>query len=253
MRKLLYLFSLLLPTCYGMAQQKVTSITQITSDGDTSRTLYVSNAAGDSLIVDKSTIYHLSVSNKGVNLIVNDDTLVVEFQDADKKVLINKDIYSLFPAFYSQFKQTVLVKHSVLAVLELLEDCIGDYPIETALPLLLFSPQTAKRIRSANIITRRSQADMSDWWKCVYHYNKNGKLSAVTAASAEETRFSKKVSYNGARIMNIKTYRSLESRQVTDRTIFYARYPLLKWQEHVLETGKNRESELTVTLKRSMQ
>jgi hypothetical protein len=250
MRQLLYLFCFLLLTNVCSAQHHTTWLIRTTSEGDTSRIAYVSNATGDSLIVDKSTIYHVSVTAKGVYFIANADTLTIKFQDDGQKVSIHNDVYRLYPAYYSRLKQAVVEKHSVMALLGLLEDGIGDYPIEAALPLCLFTPQTAMHIRSAKIITQRSQADLLDTWACVYSYNKNNKLDAVIAKNREETRFSKKVSYKGNGIRSLKIFRNLESRQETQRTITYAYYPVLQWDEQVLEVGKNRESEFTVTLKR---
>jgi hypothetical protein len=253
MHKLLYLFCFLLLADVCNAQQHITWLTRTTSEGDTSRIAYVSNAAGDSLMVDKSTVYRVSVTAGGVYFIANTDTLTIKFEDAGKKVSIHHDVYRLYPAYYSRLKQAVLEKHSVMALLGLLEDGIGDYPIGDALPLCLFTPQTARQIRSATIITQRSQADLLDTWNFVYAYNKNNKLAAVIAKNREETRFSKKVSYKGSSIRSLKIYRNLESRQETDRLITYAHYPVLQWHERVLEVGKNRESEFTVTLKRSIK
>lgn len=253
MYKLLCLFGFIFLTGFCRAQKRVTTLTRITSEGDTSRMLCVSNAAGDSLILNKSTIYHVVATEKDADLIVGTDTLHLSFHNANQSVNINKDVYRLYPTFYVHFKQAVLVRHSVIAVLGLLEDNIGDYPIEAALPLTLFTPQTAKRIRSARVITQRSQADMSDSWDCVYPYNQNGKLSTVTATQDKEIRFTKKLSYKGGRLINMEIYRNLESRQITEKIVTYAQYPVLKWHDYVLETGKNRKSELTVTLIRSVK
>ena len=251
MKKLLCSFSFLILILSCQAQQRRTLLTKITSDRDTSQLLYTITAAGDSLVIDRNIVFMVKPAPKGVYFICEADTLYLTFQDQEKTIRIGKDIYRLYPDFYLQFKKAVLTNHSVIAVLKLLEDNIADYPIEQALMLTLFAPQTRKAIRSARISTQRSKSELIDVWNCVYSYDKNGLLQSVTAASTEETRFQKKMSYLNQKLTKMQLYRSIESRQITDRKIIYLSNSLIKWQQNVLETGKNRESEQSVTLKKS--
>jgi len=236
-----------------MAQQRVTVLTQTIEGRGKSQTRYKSNLRGDSLVANQSTTFRVSVVAKNAYLIINADTLRLDFNDANFILGVNEDRYQLYATYYHQLKEEVMVRHSVIAILKLLEDGIGDYPIEEALPLILFTPQITKQIQSATIITQRTQADMKDIWHCNYHYNGNGKLDSVSAASDEETRFSKKIVFKKGKISSIKTFRNIEDRQVSSRTISYADPSTLRWKEVVEETGKNRETELNVKLKRTIQ
>jgi hypothetical protein len=174
-------------------------------------------------------------------------------QDGKNTVLINKtDRYVLFPTYYARFKQEVNIKHSITALLNLLADALGDYPITNALPLLSYTPQLDKQIRRATVITQRSQADIKDTWTCKYYYNKYNKLDSVSAKSPEETRFYKKVHYRSSKPVSINTYLNIEDRQVTEKTIHYgnSNHNVLKWQEQEDELGKNRENTVSVALTR---
>jgi hypothetical protein len=280
MRKLLSLLALVFFAGCCFAQQSAntksrasysgTLLTEIYKNGfrNTRRMLYVSNREGDSLavytatgaIIDEGMFYHLAVANDAVSLIAKPvdenepaDSLTIRFDDAVHGVLVNKDSYKLYPAYFREFKQAVLVKHSVMAVLGLLQDKLGDYPIQNVLPLLLFSPKmgTAKGIQQARVVTVRSQSDeVRDTWDCVYHYNKKGKLIAVIASADHLVYFSKNIRYSGTSISTIKYDRNIEDRQVTDGLITYTpgNAAVLKCQEEVLETGKTRETSLKFTL-----
>jgi len=282
MRKLLSLLALVFFTECCFAQESVntkspdsysgTLLTEVYKNGfrNTRRMLYVSNRAGDSLtvytttgaVIDEGIVYHLSVANDAVSLIAKPvdedepaDSLTIRFDDATHGILINKDSYILYPAYFSKFKQAVLVKHSLMAVFGLLQDKLGDYPSQNVLPLLLFSPKigTAKGIQQARVVTSRSQSDeVTDTWDCVYHYNKNGKLSTVNASADRVVYFTKSINYRGASASTIKYYRNIEDRQITDGLITYTRgtAATLKCQEEVLETGKNRETSLQFTLRK---
>ncbi|MET3980961.1 hypothetical protein ABIB62_004097 [Mucilaginibacter sp. UYP25] len=129
---------------------------------------------------------------------------------------------------------------------------MGDYPIEDALPLIGYTPQVSQQIQHARRVTQRSQADRNDKWECAYRYNKNKKLLSVSAADGKMIRFRKQVSYKGGRISYIRSYLNIEDRQITDKITSFTSNDrlLLKWQEHVLETGKNREIDLATTFVR---
>ncbi|WP_457288873.1 hypothetical protein [Pedobacter sp. UYP24] len=248
-------------TYYGMV------ITKITNDGssrDTTKLLYCRNKSGSLLsaytvrggIVAVGTAYSIQAGNDGLYFYsrpklstqLTPDSLRIDFKDKEHIVLINKhDSYSLYPTYYTRFKEVVASKHSVIALLGLLEDGIGDYPIEDALPLLGYTPQLDKHILKAKVVTQRSQADMVDTWVCTYRYNKSHKPIAVSAVDGELIRFSKKILYKGANVAVIKTYLNIEDRQVTDRTISYNPNDrsLINCQKHILETGKNRETDLS--------
>ena len=251
--------------CYGVV------LTRININGtakDTSKLLYCRNIADDRLsvytvamgVVSEATAYHLTASKYGLYLYSRSlpgeqttDSLRIDFQDGKNTVLINTtDRYVLFPTHYARFKQDVNGKHSIMALLSLLADALGDYPIANALPLLNYTPQLNQQIKKATVVTQRSQADMKDTWTCKYYYNKYNKLDSVSVKSPEETRFYKKVRYRSSKPASVSTYLNIEDRQVTEKTIRYGNssYNVLKWQEQVDELGKNRETTLSVTLTR---
>jgi hypothetical protein len=266
-------YSLLLLICLtstSLAQMNDTNygmvITKITTDGssrDTTKLLYCRTISGSLLSVytieggrvSAGMAYSIKAANTGFYFYARTtrsgelatDSLRIDFKDAEQAVLINKhDRYMLYPKYYKTFKQEIASKHSVIALLNLLEDAIGDYPIAEALPLISYAPQVDKQIKHATIATQRSQADTTDTWTCTYQYNKRGKLAKVSAADGKFIRFSKKIAYSRANIADIQCYLNIESRQVTDKTIRYYgnNRKLMKWQEHVLVTGKNRESDI---------
>jgi Zn/Cd-binding protein ZinT len=232
------------------------------------RMLYASNQTGDSLAVytisegavSTAVSYSIVAAKNGLYFIARPiysdqeatDSVRIGFSDADHSVQISKnDHYLLYPAFYSWFKQQVQAKHSVMAVLNLLQDKIGDYPTADTFPLLLFTPQpqTGKSIQQAKVVTTRSQADMTDTWTCTYHYNKTGRLDSLRAAADKEIRFYKKINYAGNNASTTKTYSNVEDRQITDQTITF---PIdnnspLKVTERVFEPGKNLHTTLSTT------
>ena len=137
-----------------------------------------------------------------------------------------------------------------MALLNLLSDGLGDYPILATLPLVNYRPVLAKQIKQAIIKTQRSQADMRDTWTCQYFYNRSKKLDSIVAKSAEKIRFTKKVNYLRDRSFRVNTYLNIESRQTTDRSTLYDhndRAPV-NWRESYFETGKNRETSSNITL-----
>lgn len=263
-------------SCFAQQDRKVRPdlrgngilVTQIIAAGqeesDTNQLLYVSNHVGDSLAlysisagVVQSSLIHVKPFTGGVCLVIGQsDSLTIRFSDSEKEVRVNKDTYKLYPHYYQQFKQAVLTNHSVIATLRLLEDQIGDYPIENLLPLLQFAtPANETMIRNAKIETRRSQADdVKDTWYCTYQYDKSSKLRSVIAAAGKVIRFKKIISYNGNEASAIKLYRNIEERQILNRTIAYASNNklLVKWQDVVLETGKNRQTILNTTLQKKI-
>jgi hypothetical protein len=248
---------------YGMV------ITKVTNDGssrDTSKLLYCRNKSGSLLsvytvrggIVTVGTAYSIKAGRDGLYFYSRPklstqlipDSLRIDFKDTKHIVLINKhDSYSLYPTYYTRFKEEVVSKHSVIALLSLLEAGIGDYPIEDAIPLIGYTPQIDLHIKQAKAMTQRSQSDLMDTWICNYRYNKSHKLIAVSAVDGDLIRFTKKIIYKGDNVSAIKTYLNIEDRQVTDRTISYnpKDRSLIKWRTHVLETGKNRETDLSIS------
>jgi hypothetical protein len=244
-------------------------LTRITTDGkekDTSRLLCIRNTADDRMslytavgnIISEAIAYHLTASKNGLYLYsrrLSDeqvtDSLRIDFQDEKNIVLINRiDRYVLFPAYYTRFKQEVTAKHSIMALLNLLSDALGDYPISNVLPLLNYKPQSYKQIIKATVVTQRSQADMTDTWICNYYYSKNNKLDSISVKSPDEIRFYKKVFYYASKPISVSTYLNIEDRQVIRKTIHYGNSSrnILKWQEQVTELGKNRETTLSVSL-----
>jgi hypothetical protein len=261
-------YSILLLICLisqSLAQPKDTYysmlITKVIPEGssqDTTRMLYCRTKSGSLLSVSASTAYRIGAVKDAYYFYarttrsgdVSTDSLRINFKDAEHTVLINQhDSYILYPGYYKNFKKEITSNHSVIALLGLLGDAIGDYPIEDALPLMGYTPQVNQYIKHATVLTQRSQADMADTWACTYRYNKKGKLAAVSAADGKLIRFSKKITYDGTRAAAIQSYLNIEDRQVTDKTVSYSRSNrnLIKSQEHVLETGKNRESDITTS------
>ena len=249
---------------YGIV---LTQIDRGDKEADTTRFLYCRNIADDRLsaytirngVVAEATAYHLVRSKNGLMLFSTPfpdghqakDSIRIIFRDKTHTVVINQtDRYILFPAYYTRFKQEVKVKHSVMALLILLSDALGDYSITAALPLVNFKPALEKHIQQARIVTQRSQADMKDNWNCKYFYNKRNQLDSVNARSSEEVRFSKKIHYHFNKAFMISTCLNIEDRQVTDRTISYGNLDLspVKWQQTYEEPGKNRETRSSATL-----
>lgn len=203
-----------------------------TNDRDTSRILFVNNSTGDSL-----AIYSLSgaavqsfilsikaIDQTSVSLTSTDhDSLLIRFDDATKRVLVGRDHYYLFGDHFKKLKQSVLSQHSVMAVLSLLQDHLGDYPSENVVSLLQLEPGIQNKfIRKATVITYRSQSDdVKDTWDCVYVYNNSGQLKSVIAASGEVVYFKKTVTYAAGGIKKIETYRNIEDRQITNSTLTY--------------------------------
>jgi hypothetical protein len=250
-------------TYYGMV------ITKVTNDGssrDTTKLLYCRTISGSLLSVytiegervSAGTAYSIGAAKNGFYFYTRTkrageltvDSLQINFKDAEHAVLINQhDRYILYPGYYNIFKQEITSKHSVMALLNLLGDAIGDYPIADALPLIAYTPQVDQYVKRAAIVTQRSQANMADTWNCTYRYSKKGKLITVSAADGELIRFSKKITYRGNAAAAMLCYLNIEDRQVTDKTVRYYsnNRNLIKWQEHVLETGKNRESDISTS------
>jgi len=261
--------------CFAQAKDAyygtvITKIDRSDTDADTSRMLYCRNLAGDRLsvytvtegVLSEGSAYHLTAVNNGLfcyrrSLTSGEemqDSISIAFHDKSYAVVINKtDRYTLFPAYYVAFKQEVKTRHSIMALLNLLSDAIGDYPISDALPLLSYTPKLVKQISRARILTQRSQADVKDTWTCNYYYNKGNQLDSISAFSPEEIRFSKQIHYRGSELRSIITYVNIESRQITSRSINYdiSSRSTIKWREGVYETGKNRESLISVTLNKN--
>jgi hypothetical protein len=275
MAKFCYLLLFICFSCVCFAQRPdayygkiLTMITANGTEADTSQLLYCRNNANDRLsvytvrngLVSDATAYQLTKAKNGLYLYTRSlrpgqqikDSLHVGFNDIAHVVVINTtDRYLLFPQSYALFKQQVKAKHSIMALLNLLSDAVGDYPISDMLPLLNYTPQLNKQVIQAKIVTQRSQADMKDTWTCNYYYNKDHQLDSVSAANSEEIRYRKKVNYSRLHVKSINTYLNVEDRQVTDRTIRYDNSNLntIKCQERVNELGKNRETTLLVSLK----
>jgi hypothetical protein len=269
----IFLFVCFTSVCFAQSSNTYFGVllTRATTDGkekDTSRLLYIRNTAGDRMslytavdgVISEAIAYHLIASKNKLNLYSRPltgkqvtDSLRIDFQDENNIVLVNRiDRYVLFPAYYKWFKQAVNVKHSIMALLNLLADGLGDYPIAEVLPLMTYSPQLDKQIKKATVVTQRSQADMKDTWTCNYYYNKFNKLDSIRAKSPEETRFYKKVRYRSSKRVSVSSYLNIEDRQVTEKNIRYGNsdHNVLKWQEQVDALGKNRETILSVSLNR---
>jgi hypothetical protein len=249
--------------CYGNL------LTRIIREGkvaNTSQLLYCRNTRGDSLsvylvaegVVSEASIFYFTEIPDGLYLYnismlssqQMNDSLRIDFQDVTHTVAINrKDSYVLFPGYYKELKQDVKVKHSVMAILNLLSDNLGDYPISITLPLLSYTPQFDKQIQKAKVLTIRSQSDLTDTWTCNYLYNNDNLLDSVSEVSTEEIRFHKKIRYINSKPASISTYLNIEDRQVTERKIDYKNHRnTLIWQEQVDESGKNRQTILSVSL-----
>lgn len=236
-----------------------------------SKILYTSTSSGDEYFaysiadgsVSEAISYKMVNTKNGVFFIAKrlfsnqdeTDSLQITFDDRKHMVLVGKtDQYVLFPANYSTFKQQVNHQHQVLSLLKLLEDNIGNYPIENLLPLIMVSKpdKLSKQIQQAKIITPRSQSDeITDTWTCIYNYNQAGKIVSVKASSGQEVRFYKTVTYNTGGIA-IKVHQNIEDRQITDRKMTFnpQQTGVIKWTDQVLETGKNVQTDLVTTLMR---
>ncbi|WP_412466914.1 hypothetical protein [Pedobacter sp. KLB.chiD] len=245
----------------------LTQLTEVKSkeevERDTSRTLYLQNNSKDSLfvykiaegVISEATAYFLTGSSKGLCLTAKSisgdaetlNKLQIKFFDAEHVMLINqKDKYVLYPKFYELIKQEINGKHSIVSLFDLLEDYLEDYSIYNIYPVLLSENRArwAKIIQHAKITTQRNQSDLKDSWDYKYQYNSQGKLVSVKATSADETHFSKKMSYINSSTIKMDIYRNTEDRQILSRKISY--HPLkdnqLNITDHVEETGQNKET-----------
>ncbi len=232
-------------------------------DNDTTRMLYCQKNTGEQIrvyrvesgLVSAATEYTLAKTRDGFILRVepltggqlNKDSLLISF-DKDHTLIINHhDRYVLFPAFYQIIKSQLVQQHQLMPLLYLLCDAIGDYPLEQVMPLLLFKQSTTEHILSARIVTRRSQADMTDNWNVKYRYS-NHRLTAISAVNKEETRFTKTINYKGKRCL-VNTYRNIESRQTVNQTIVLNGDDpnRIRLNETVYESGKDRETNSKIT------
>lgn len=247
----------------------VLSKSQRGNERNVSKILYTSMPSGDEYfaysivdgLISEAISYKLVNTKKGLFFIANrlfsnedeTDSLHIAFDDRKYMVLVGKtDQYVLFPANYSAFKQQVNHQHQVLSLLKLLQDNIGDYPIESLFPLIMVSKSDKfnKLIQQAKIITPRSQSDeIKDTWTCIYTYNQAGKIISVKASSGQEVRFYKMLTYNTGGIA-IKIHQNIEDRQIVDRKMAFnpQKTGAIKWTDQVLETGKNVQTDLITTL-----
>ena len=266
--------------CYGQeidgqAKNSAILVTKTTvsssargNESDTSRILYTYPPATDHYFAFKltdsthneATSYSLSSTNTGLYFIKKrlfgneekPDSLLIAFNDPKYKIIVGKtDEYILSPSSYIAFKKQVNEKHNVFILLQLLEDTIGDYPIDELFPIVQdiagkFSP----RVTKAQITTQRNQADsIKDTWICAYRYDKPGNIISVKAIGADQVRFQKTLVYYADSI-SIKTYRNVEDRQIARRTmnIKKGERKFLHWNEQVIEPGKNLETNIQTTL-----
>ncbi|SFA49702.1 hypothetical protein SAMN04488511_108186 [Pedobacter suwonensis] len=245
----------------------LTQVTEVKSEQgnerDTTKILYLQNSSKDSLfvykiaegVISEATAYILIGNSKGLYLIAKPifgdaetlNKLQIEFSDTEHVVLINQqDKYLLYPKFYASAKQEINTKHSVIGLFDLLEDYLEDYSILDIYPVLLSENKArwSKIIQHAKIITQRNQSDLKDTWDSKYQYNSQGKLLSVKATSAEETHFSKKMSYINSSTIKMDIYRNIEDRQILSRKVIYN--PLKNNQlditDQVEETGQNKET-----------
>lgn len=243
----------------------LTQISRSRSSTDTARLLFCQSDAGDRLsvytvaqgVVSSGTTYRLTGSGDDLYLYVRSidqqhtDSLHLAFNDTSFTMTINKqDRYLLFPNAYTRLKNNVQHKHQLTALIRLLNDAIGDYPIADALPLVRMQPQVSKQIRLANIITKRSQSDLTDNWVCNYIYGGTGLLNQVKVSVGNDIRYIKKVQYVSQKPVAVSTYLNLEYRQITEQKIrfFPGRPHLIRWQEDTYEPGKDRRTQTSVTL-----
>ena len=241
------------------------SLVSCISNKESSQILYCQKTTGERLRVytirnkqiATATDYSLQSTSKELQLIseplqagqLTSDTLHITFDDNVHTIIINqKDRYRLFPEYYARIKADLQHQHQLIPILQLLSDAIGDYPLEEVTPLLVFKSSANENVQSAQIVTQRSQADMTDSWEVKYRYN-NHRLIAVNASNKEETRFTKKITYS-AKGKTVNTYRNIESRQTVNQTIVFnsKRTNRISLKENVYETGKDRESNSEITL-----
>ncbi|WP_293742399.1 hypothetical protein [uncultured Pedobacter sp.] len=251
----------------------LTRVTEVKSEQsnerDTTKILYLQNSSKDSLfvykiaegVISEASAYILTGNSKGLYLtakpIFGDaetlNKLQIKFSDTEHVVLINQqDKYLLYPKFYGSAKQEINTKHAVIGLFDLLEDYLEDYSILDIYPVLLSENKArwSKIIKHAKIITQRSQSDFEDTWDSRYQYNSQGKLLSVKATSAEETHFSKKMSYINSSTIKMDIYRNTEDRQILSRKVIYN--PLknnqLNITDQVEETGQNKETILITNI-----
>jgi hypothetical protein len=269
--KCIFLLILVGITCPVVAQpgnafygKLLTRISIIGKSADTTRQIFCRNIADDKLsvftifdgVVSSATAYRLSGSNNELYLYSRSidqqttDSLKIDFIDSVYTVIINKhDRYVLYPNVYALLKNDVHKKHKITAIMRLLNDALGDYPIADALPLFAFQPDFSKQIRHATIVTKRSQSDLTDTWSCTYKYNRHALLYQIIAEAGKDIRYTKNVHYSTPNVTQVHTYLNRESRQIVNQSISYfpSKQTRINWQDDIYEPGKDRETKTSVT------
>ncbi|WP_316826783.1 hypothetical protein [Pedobacter miscanthi] len=260
--------------CKGILLTRLTALKSPEgNEKDTSKILYVYNDSKDSLFVYKiaagllseATAYSLTANGNSLYLrgksILNGadniELLKITFSDAEHTMFVNEqDKYWLYPEFYAQVKQQVGIKHSIIDFFDLLDDYLEDYAINDIYPVLLSTngKRWNKNLQQSKITTGRSQSDLKDTWNYKYQYSRLGKLQSVKGTSAEETHFSKKISYLRPNLLEMAIYRNTEDRQIVSRKVSYnpLTLNLLKLTDRVEVTGKNTETLINATISRKV-
>ncbi|WP_295769343.1 hypothetical protein [uncultured Mucilaginibacter sp.] len=242
----------------------MTQINKTTSGRDTAILLICQSNARDKLsvytiaqeVVTSGTVYQLTGDGNNFTLHIRSieqqqvDSLNLTFNDAIFKLTVNlTDRYFLFPDTYKRLKAMV-GKHQLTALLNVLSDNIGNYPISDVLTFIRIRPQVSRHIRRAFITTKRNQSDLTDDWVCNYVYDRNGYLKQLKVSSGNVIRYAKSVKSVLQNAVAMSTYLNIEDRQITEQKITYfpSRPPSVKWQENVYEPGKDRTTKALISV-----
>lgn len=146
------------------------------------------------------------------------DSLKIKFSDKFNSVLINgRDAYYLNSKYYIELKQKVKFNNSILDLVDLLDDNLGDYPYQFAY-LNKISTNNKYfnknfKIKKAKIITNRTQSNQQDIWNVTYCYDKDNVLKSVSKKSLDnEVSFEKKLLLKKGTEYIYKIYINVESR-----------------------------------------
>jgi hypothetical protein len=242
----------------------LTQVSKSTSGTDTTRLLICRSKSGNKLsvytvaqgVVSSATAYKLS--GTGNNFILHirsidqqhEDSMHFMFDDAALMITVDRtDRYILFRDAYKNLK-AMIQKRQLTALLNLLNDNMGDYPIKDVLTFIRMHPQVSKQIRLAYITTRRSQSELTDHWVGTFAYDRFNHLKQLKVSSGNVIRYTRLVNSVSQNAVAVSTYLNIEDRQITEQKITYspAILPSFKWQESVYEPAKDRTTEALISV-----
>lgn len=155
----------------------------------TNKSEILSEINNENKFINRLTV---DVSNNKANLLVWNknytDTLSFHFNQKENSILINQDKYFLDKSYFSFLKKKVLKKKDITAIIDFLDDNLGDYFLSDEL-FFISSKEKYKndfQILGAIIKTIKVDGEGFDYWKVSYHYDENG-LSSMKKINEKES------------------------------------------------------------------